>query len=584
MTTDVSIKGQHSPSASPQQKASLLDSGIGGYLVQTGRLRREEAENALRIFSEQQSESSFAVLLVRMGMLSDQELAQAQSAFHGIPLIDESEFPERLPYGSRISLVFLNRNLCVPVQEDEAGLMVAMADPDNPYLLEALKMVSGCEVVPRVGVVSEIEAAFRQRYTETDEEAAARGEVGRLGAVGDDDIEHLKELASEAPVIKLVNQLIQQAVNQQASDIHIEPFEQSLKVRYRIDGIMREIEDAPAEVAAAVVSRVKILANLNIAERRLPQDGRFKIKVKGVWLDLRVSTVPTVYGESVVLRLLHSEGAGGDFKCLGFTREQEEKLRAALSIPHGIILVTGPTGSGKTTTLYAALNHLNTPERKILSVEDPVEYNIDGINQIQVKPQIGLTFSNALRSIVRQDPDVIMIGEMRDQETAAIAIQSALTGHLVLSTLHTNDAAGSITRLLDMGVDDFLLKSTLTAVLAQRLVRRLCDACKQPYRVGEELAQRLRLSASVEMETAQFYTAHGCEQCRGTGYIGRAAIVEIILLDDKIRDLIMARADSLSIARQARSANMLTLYEDGMAKAAKGVTTIEEILRVTRLD
>lgn len=584
MTTDVSIKGQPSPSASPQQKASLLDSGIGGYLVQTGRLRREEAENALRIFSEQQSESSFAVLLVRMGMLSDQELAQAQSAFHGIPLIDESEFPERLPYGSRISLAFLNRNLCVPVQEDEAGLMVAMADPDNPYLLEALKMVSGCEVVPRVGVVSEIEAAFRQRYTETDEEAAARGEVGRLGAVGDDDIEHLKELASEAPVIKLVNQLIQQAVNQQASDIHIEPFEQSLKVRYRIDGIMREIEDAPAEVAAAVVSRVKILANLNIAERRLPQDGRFKIKVKGVWLDLRVSTVPTVYGESVVLRLLHSEGAGGDFKCLGFTREQEEKLRAALSIPHGIILVTGPTGSGKTTTLYAALNHLNTPERKILSVEDPVEYNIDGINQIQVKPQIGLTFSNALRSIVRQDPDVIMIGEMRDQETAAIAIQSALTGHLVLSTLHTNDAAGSITRLLDMGVDDFLLKSTLTAVLAQRLVRRLCDACKQPYRVGEELAQRLRLSASVEMETAQFYTAHGCEQCRGTGYIGRAAIVEIILLDDKIRDLIMARADSLSIARQARSANMLTLYEDGMAKAAKGVTTIEEILRVTRLD
>ncbi|MBA1331738.1 general secretion pathway protein GspE, partial [Candidatus Endoriftia persephone str. Guaymas] len=542
------------------------------------------AENALRIFSEQQSESSFAVLLVRMGMLSDQKLAQAQSAFHGIPLIDESEFPERLPYGSRISLAFLNRNLCVPVQEDEAGLMVAMADPDNPYLLEALKMVSGCEVVPRVGVVSEIEAAFRQRYTETDEEAAARGEVGRLGAVGDDDIEHLKELASEAPVIKLVNQLIQQAVNQQASDIHIEPFEQSLKVRYRIDGIMREIEDAPAEVAAAVVSRVKILANLNIAERRLPQDGRFKIKVKGVWLDLRVSTVPTVYGESVVLRLLHSEGAGGDFKCLGFTREQEEKLRAALSIPHGIILVTGPTGSGKTTTLYAALNHLNTPERKILSVEDPVEYNIDGINQIQVKPQIGLTFSNALRSIVRQDPDVIMIGEMRDQETAAIAIQSALTGHLVLSTLHTNDAAGSITRLLDMGVDDFLLKSTLTAVLAQRLVRRLCDACKQPYRVGEELAQRLRLSASVEMETAQFYTAHGCEQCRGTGYIGRAAIVEIILLDDKIRDLIMARADSLSIARQARSANMLTLYEDGMAKAAKGVTTIEEILRVTRLD
>jgi general secretion pathway protein E len=584
MTTDVSIKGQHSPSASPQQKASLLDSGIGGYLVQTGRLRREEAENALRIFSEQQSESSFAVLLVRMGMLSDQELAQAQSAFHGIPLIDESEFPERLPYGSRISLAFLNRNLCVPVQEDEAGLVVAMVDPDNPYLLEALRMVSGCEVVPRIGVVSEIEAAFRQRYTETDEEAAARGEMGRLGAVGDDDIEHLKELASEAPVIKLVNQLIQQAVNQQASDIHIEPFEQSLKVRYRIDGIMREIENAPAEVAAAVVSRVKILANLNIAERRLPQDGRFKIKVKGVWLDLRVSTVPTVYGESVVLRLLHSEGAAGGFNRLGFTREQEETLRSALSNPYGIILVTGPTGSGKTTTLYAALNHLNTPERKILSVEDPVEYNIEGINQIQVKPQIGLTFSNALRSIVRQDPDVIMIGEMRDQETAAIAIQSALTGHLVLSTLHTNDAAGSITRLLDMGVDDFLLKSTLTAVVAQRLVRRLCDACKQPYVVSDELAQRLALPESVERESARFYSANGCEQCRGTGYVGRAAIVEIILIDDKIRDLIMARADSLSIARQARAAGMLTLYEDGMAKAAQGVTTIEEIVRVTRLD
>jgi general secretion pathway protein E len=375
--------------------------------------------------------------------------------------------------------------------------------------------------------------------------------------------------------------LIQRAAESGASDIHIEPFEGQLKVRYRVDGLLREVDAPPTRSAAAVISRVKIMANLNIAERRLAQDGRFRQRVRGVEYDLRVSTVPTIHGESVVMRLLRRNVQAMDFDSLGFGDEQAETMRDILSTPHGILLVTGPTGSGKSTTLYAALEHLNQPERMIITVEDPVEYNIRGINQMQVKPQIGLTFANALRSIVRQDPDVIMIGEMRDTETAEIAVQSALTGHLVLSTLHTNDAAGSIMRLLDMGVQDYLLTSAVVAIQAQRLVRTLCADCREEYEPSPEMLDRLGLERFEIKGAVTLHRPKGCDTCGGTGYSGRIAIVEILRMTDQIRDLVLKRCDVGDISRMAAEQGMVTMRDDGLVKAIAGLTTIEEVLRVT---
>ncbi len=396
----------------------------------------------------------------------------------------------------------------------------------------------------------------------------------------EDDIEHLRDLASEAPVIRLVNLVIQRAVEQRASDIHIEPFENRLKVRYRIDGVLQEVESPPAASTAAVISRVKIMAKLNIAERRLPQDGRIMLRVQGKELDLRVSTVPTSWGESVVMRILDRESIVFDFHTLGFTDEFLPQFMKVLELPHGILLVTGPTGSGKTTTLYTALSRLNTPDVKIITVEDPVEYQIEGINQIQAKPQIGLDFSHALRSIVRQDPDIIMIGEMRDLETAKIAIQSALTGHLVLSTLHTNNAAGAVTRMLDMGVEDYLLTSTVNGVLAQRLVRRLESTHAERYEALPEVVEEFGLRRFQPDGKVQLYKPVA-SPITPTGYLGRTTIMEFLVMSDPLRRLVMQHADMGKIEELARSEGMRTMYEDGLVKALGGTTTIEEVLRVT---
>ncbi|MEJ2461797.1 MAG: GspE/PulE family protein [Candidatus Thiodiazotropha sp.] len=355
-----------------------------------------------------------------------------------------------------------------------------------------------------------------------------------------------------------------------------------LKIRYRVDGLLRETEHPATQMAAALISRIKIMANLNIAERRLPQDGRFKIRVMGNTLDLRVSTVPTLHGESMVMRLLQRDEQALDFRALGFEPETEIRLLEILQRPHGIVVVTGPTGSGKTTTLYAALNHLNRPDRKILTVEDPVEYNIEGVNQIQVKPGIGLTFANALRSIVRQDPDIIMIGEIRDQETAKIAVQSALTGHLVLSSLHTNDAAGSITRFLDMGVEAFLLTSTVNAVLAQRLVRNLCPHCKEAYTPPREIIERLQRQGVEADARTQLHRAVGCDACGGSGYSGRSAIIELLEISEAMRSLILQESDKSTLAACAQREGARTMYQDGLRKVMRGVTTLEEVLRVTQ--
>ncbi|MGZ5076574.1 MAG: GspE/PulE family protein, partial [Methylobacter sp.] len=370
-------------------------------------------------------------------------------------------------------------------------------------------------------------------------------------------------------------------IETRASDIHIEPFEQSLKVRLRVDGVLKDIEAPSVKSTAAVISRIKIMAKLNIAERRLPQDGRIKVQMLGKELDLRVSTIPTMYGESVVIRLLDKETTVLDFEMLGFSGKHLQQFIDVLSMPHGIILITGPTGSGKSTTMYAALKQLNTSERKIITVEDPVEYQMEGVNQIQAKPQIGLTFASALRSIVRQDPDVIMIGEMRDLETARIAVQSALTGHLVLSTLHTNDAAGGVTRLLDMGLEEYLLTSTVNGILAQRLVRKLCPDCKEPFTPAPDFIEGMKLRRFAPSGDIILYKPVGCPSCGGLGYRGRLAIIEFLQMTDPLRKLIMAHEEAGAIQKLAIEEGMTTMYENGLVKALQGITTLEEVLRVT---
>jgi general secretion pathway protein E len=459
-----------------------------------------------------------------------------------------------------------------------------MADPTDDYTIGAFRMVTGRDVTPLVAIPTELEAALERLY------GTGRTAVGQiLGDVEqrdelafDADVQQLKDLASEAPVIRLVSLLITNALDARASDIHIEPFENRLVVRYRIDGVLHEVESPPRRFSAAVISRIKIMASLDIAERRLPQDGRIRLRVQGKEIDLRVSTVPTMHGESVVMRILDKGGVALDFARLGFEDDVLAKFLEVLMQPHGILLVTGPTGSGKTTTLYTALERLNKPDLKILTVEDPVEYQMPGINQIQVKPQIDLTFANALRSIVRQDPDVIMIGEIRDLETAEIAVQSALTGHLVLSTVHTNDAAATVNRLLDMGVEDYLLTSTVIGILAQRLVRTLCPHCKEAHPALPEVVEQMGLARFAPSGAITLYRPVGCAQCAHTGYSGRVGITEMLPMTDPLRSLVMKHATATELRELAVREGMLTMYEDGLRKAVRGITTFEEVLRVTR--
>jgi general secretion pathway protein E len=461
-----------------------------------------------------------------------------------------------------------------------------MVNPQDEYVINAFQLVTDRNILPRLAVPSELDAAFERLYgsgkTSMDQ-IVGEAEI-RDGERDNDDLEHLKELASEAPIIRLVSLIISHALEARASDIHIEPFENRLIVRYRVDGVMHEVESPPRRFSAAVISRIKIMASLDIAERRLPQDGRIKLRLRGKEIDLRVSTVPTMYGESVVMRILDKSSTALDFATLGFDSAVLERFQQVLTQPHGIVLVTGPTGSGKTTTLYTALDKLNKPDIKILTVEDPVEYQMEGINQIQVKPQIGLTFANALRSIVRQDPDVIMIGEIRDLETAQIAVQSALTGHMVLSTLHTNDAASTINRLLDMGMDDYLLTSTVNGILAQRLVRTLCMHCRQPYPALPEVISEMQLERFTTSKPVTLYRPVGCGECGGTGYSGRVSIVELLAMSDAIRSMVMRHVTAGEVRQQAMAEGMQTMYENGLSKAVAGVTTIEEVLRVTRED
>lgn len=517
-------------------------------------------------------------MLVRLGLISERDMAEAISEVLGLPIVESAAFPSEPVQEDRFSLRFLKDAKILPLSEDARVIRIAFANPLDHFAIDAMAMAAGKPVEAMVAMPSEVELALERLYEKVEEAPETSAEAA-VGDFDEEDIEHLKDLASEAPVIRMVNQLIQKALESRASDIHIEPFADQLKVRYRVDGILKEVDAPPVRSTAAVISRVKIMAKLNIAERRLPQDGRIPIRIQGRELDLRVSTVPTMFGESVVMRLLDKESVRFDLDALGFDGSPRRRLREILDKPYGILLVTGPTGSGKSTTLYTALSRINTEERKIITVEDPVEYQLAGINQIQVKSAIGMTFASALRAIVRQDPDVIMVGEMRDLETARIAVQSALTGHVVLSTLHTNDAASGVTRLLEMGVEDYLLTSTINGILAQRLVRKLCPHCREPYEALPELAGRFA-SIGTTTEAVRLYRACGCEACNNTGYRGRLVITEVLVMSDQIRKAVLAHATATEIRRIAVAEGMETMYQDGLRKSLDGRTTIEEVLRV----
>ncbi|MDH5822348.1 type II secretion system ATPase GspE [Luteimonas sp. RD2P54] len=552
-------------------------------LVERGRLKEADLGRARRLHAE--SGGSLLALLGRLGLVSERDHAETCAEVLAVPLLAAKDVPEAPPEAvedaAQLSARFLRQFHLCPLGMRGDRLAVWMADPHDDYAIDAVRLASGCRIQPVAGLRSEIDDLVERWFGQGRSAMGAIVETADGEGGGDaDDVEHLRDLASEAPVIRLVNLVIQRAVELRASDIHIEPFENRLKVRYRIDGVLEEGESPPSNLTAAVISRVKIMARLNIAERRLPQDGRIMLRVQGKELDLRVSTVPTAHGESVVMRLLDRETVVFDFHRLGFTDEFLPQFQRVLEQPHGILLVTGPTGSGKTTTLYTALSRLNTASVKIITVEDPVEYQIEGINQIQAKPQIGLDFASALRSIVRQDPDIIMIGEMRDLETARIAIQSALTGHLVLSTLHTNNAAGGITRMLDMGVEDYLLTSTVNGILAQRLVRRLEPTHAEQYRASPEEIEKFDLRRFQPHGEIFLYRPRPSELA-ATGYLGRTTIVEFLVMNDELRRAVMRHAGMGELERIARDAGMRTMYEDGIIKALSGVTTIEEVLRVT---
>jgi general secretion pathway protein E len=523
--------------------------------------------------------------LIDHGYINTQALLTTLSAELKIPVVSIKDIsPDQLPVPDLvISETFLKEKVILPLQMDGNSLTIAIFDPFDYYTLENLKISVNKEIKIALASEQEILKAIETFY-------GGGGSVmdRMVDKVNDDDLhnldsdaestEHIRDMASEAPVIKLVNHIISEAIEMRASDIHIEPFADDLILRYRIDGMLHEFEAPPKKLNSAMTTRIKIMAKLDISERRLPQDGRIKLKIQGKDIDMRVSTLPTLYGESVVMRILDRGNLKVDLQHLGFPKRQLEQLEILIQKPYGKLLVTGPTGSGKTTTLYAALDKINTAEKKIITIEDPVEYQMRGINQIHVKPQIGLTFASGLRSIVRQDPDVIMIGEIRDPETAEIAIQAALTGHLVFSTVHTNDAAGAITRLLDMGIENFLISTALLAVLAQRLVRVICVECKEPTTLNPGLLKEM--GPWVKPGIKAFH-GKGCKHCSHTGFRGRAGIYELLIIDEAIRGLILAKANGQTIRAMARKAGMRTLREDGWRKVLQGITTVEEILRVT---
>src|SRR5437763_6876173 len=541
---------------------------LGEMLLERRLISAEDLERALELQKERGDK--LGKTLVDLGFIAMRDVLAALSEQLTIPLVTIDGPPAASAETETLAPRFLRQFRCLPIGREDHTVTLAMADPLDFETLAAVRNCTGLKVNPVLAAEQEILDAIDKYYGDS---AKAEADVDAEAGQAAEDLERLRDMASEAPVIRLVNTIIAQAVEKRASDIHLEPFEKEFRIRYRIDGVLYSQEPPPREMKAAMISRVKLMAKLNIAERRLPQDGRIKIKTLGREVDLRISTMPTLYGESVVMRLLdRSAGDFYDLHRLGFDRHMLSRMEHYTALPHGIFLVTGPTGSGKSTTLYSALKRINQTDKKIITIEDPVEYQMDGINQIHVNPQIGLSFSAGLRHIVRQDPDVIMVGEIRDRETADIAIRASLTGHFVYSTLHTNDAPSAITRLTDMGVENYLITSSLVAVLAQRLVRVICEHCKT--------ADGTRIAP--DGETVKCYRGRGCEHCFGSGYTRRVGIFEMMELNDEIRKLIMHNEDASTITNVARRNGMRNLREDGWLKVSQGVTTADEVMRVTQ--
>lgn len=552
---------------------------FGGFLASESIIDSTAIERATR--AAQSTGERLDRVLTKLGLISDVDLATALARYLALPIVSPKDLPAEPVLTDVVTPEFVKRNQIMPISVSTDVLIVGVTDPFNLEPVRALAYVAGRNIFVRIFVLADFEKAFHALYLGA--EPSDRAPIGGGADANELDVQRLRDIASEAPTIRVVNQLIADAVEHHASDIHIEPTLESVLVRYRIDGLLLNTQVLAPGRRAAITSRIKIMAKLDIGERRMPQDGRIKLAIRGVDIDFRVSTIPTAFGESVVMRILDRSRVELDFAKLGFGAAQIDMLRSLLRHTNGIILVTGPTGSGKTTSLYTALAELHSPERKLFTVEDPIEYQFTGINQVQVQPTIGLSFPHALRSILRQDPDIIMIGEIRDLETARIAVQASLTGHLVLSTLHTNSASGTITRLIDMGIENYLLTSTIKGVLAQRLIRRLCSHCSRPHPEADYWVERLRdkVQKIGEPSLPNIRDAVGCEVCGGHGFVGRSTIAEILMINQDIRHLILQGASDDKIENVARELGMVSMYEDGAAKVWRGETTIDEVMRVS---
>ncbi len=558
---------------------------LGEMLIARGLVNEEKLENALTI--QRDKGGRLGEILVGMKALPVEDLYKTLAEQLGLPYLAEIKGQELDPELVRnIPIQFAKHNELVPVSRNNGTVEVATSDPLNFFALDDLKKLLKAEVLPVLSRGDVVIDAINRVYDRA--AASAEGVMGDLAsenldmlAQEFDEPEDLLDVSGEAPIIRLVNSLLFQSVKERASDIHIEPFEKDLVVRFRIDGVLYEILRPPKRFQSSIASRIKIMGGLNIAEKRLPQDGRIRLKIAGKDIDIRLSTLPTSHGERIVMRLLDRATVLLSVEDLGFDSNQLARFNDLISHTHGIILVTGPTGSGKTTTLYAALNQINTPDKNIITIEDPVEYQLQGISQIQTNSKINLTFANGLRSIVRQDPDVILVGEIRDTETAEIAIQASLTGHLVFSTLHTNDAPSAVTRLVDMGIEPFLISSSLLSSIAQRLVRTLCDNCRVQDTPDPMTLEAIGLTDKADHV---FWKPNGCSECINTGYMGRSAIYEMLMIDEVIRELINRNADSNEIKKVARQRGMLSLREDAARKALMGRTSLAELVRVTQED
>lgn len=556
---------------------------LGDILVEAGFISEEQLQEALDVQTD--SDKRLGEVLKELGMITEQDIVEALEFQLGIPKADLKKFIIDEEAINSISKTLASKHQVIPINKKNNVLTVAMADPLNVIAIDDIRVQTGCEVNPVIAKESEIQSAIDQYFSNTDEVEELVDDINfelDSGVDSDAELNRLREMVDDAPVVRLVNNIINDGISFGASDIHIEPLEEEVRVRYRIDGILHKEMSLPKHTHAALVSRIKIMGELDIAERRLPQDGRIQIAVSdNREIDLRVSTLPTVKGEKVVLRILDKENLKLNLGQLGFLEKQRTLFAKMINKSYGMVLITGPTGSGKTTTLYSALSTLNCEEDNLITVEDPVEYQLDGINQVATKPKAGLGFATVLRSILRQDPDTIMIGEIRDQETAKIATNAALTGHLVFSTLHTNTAAGALSRLADMGVQDFLIASAVIGVVSQRLVRKICENCKV---VDNEISEKYDLEAYLGSKAADFklYRGEGCRVCNDTGYDGRTAIHELLTVDDKIKKLIVNQASTSEIETAVGDKGLFSIEESGFEKVKQGITTLEEVLRVTQ--